>query len=132
AKARKMRMFKKVPATEQWHAILTSLMSTSHPWLTWKDSVNLRALNHNTGTIHMSNLCTEILLPQDRDNIAVCNLASINLAAHVSSKEIAWERLEQSVGVAVGERENLIDINRLVVPEAIKADKENRALGLCV
>ncbi len=74
----KLRMWKKVPATEQWRAILVALQTTSHPWLTWKDPINLRALNNNTGTIHMSNLCTEICLPQDKDNIAVCNLASLN------------------------------------------------------
>ena len=61
------------------------LQATSHPWLTWKDPINLRALNNNTGTIHMSNLCTEICLPQDKDNIAVCNLASINIAAHIKN-----------------------------------------------
>src|SRR3984893_14231878 len=97
AKAGKLRMFKKVPATEQWHQILTALQSTSHPWLTWKDPINLRALNNNAGTIHMSNLCTEICLPQDKDNIAVCNLASLNLAAHINNKEVNWARLEESV-----------------------------------
>jgi hypothetical protein len=56
----------------------------------WKDTMNLRALNNNTGTIHMSNLCTEICLPQDKENVAVCNLASFNLAAHVYNKEINW------------------------------------------
>ena len=65
AKAGKMRLVKRVPATEQWSHILTSLQSTSHPWLTWKDPINLRALNNNTGTIHMSNLCTPICLTQD-------------------------------------------------------------------
>jgi ribonucleoside-diphosphate reductase alpha chain len=97
AKAGKMRMFKKVPATEQWSNILTSLMSTSHPWLTWKDPINLRALNNNTGTIHMSNLCTEITLPQDRNNIAVCNLASLNIAGHIEGKQINWTKLEETV-----------------------------------
>src|SRR6202008_2974109 len=84
----KLRTYKKVPASEQFRQILVALQSTSHPWITWKDPINLRALNNNTGTIHMSNLCTEICLPQDRDNVAVCNLASLNLAAHVSNKEV--------------------------------------------
>ena len=132
AKAGKMRMFKKVPATEQWHQILTSLMSTSHPWLTWKDPVNLRALNNNTGTIHMSNLCTEICLPQDKDNIAVCNLASLNLAAHIEQKQINWAKLEESVRLAIRQLDNLIDINVLPIEEARRSDKENRAVGLGV
>ncbi len=128
----KFRTFKKVPAQEQFRQILVALQTTSHPWLIWKDTINLRALNNNTGTIHMSNLCTEICLPQDRENIAVCNLASLNLAAHVSNKEVNWMKLEESVRMAVRQLDNLIDINRLPVPEAEKSDKENRAVGLGV
>jgi ribonucleoside-diphosphate reductase alpha chain len=132
AKAGKMRMVKRVPATEQWHQILTALQSTSHPWLTWKDSSNLRALNNNTGTIHMSNLCTEIMLPQDKQNIAVCNLISINIAAHIENKEVNWSKLEETVRLGVRHLDNLIDINKLSIPEASRSDKENRAVGLGV
>ncbi len=132
AKAGKMRMFKKVPATEQFQNILTALQSTSHPWLTWKDSINLRALNNNTGTIHMSNLCTEITLPQDRNNIAVCNLASLNIAAHIEGKQINWAKLEDTVRVAVRQLDNLIDINILPIEEAARSDSQNRAIGLGV
>jgi ribonucleoside-diphosphate reductase alpha chain len=132
AKTGKLRMWKKVPATEQWHQILTSLQSTSHPWLTWKDPVNLRALNNNTGTIHMSNLCTEICLPQDKDHIAVCNLASVNISGHIESKQINWGKLEETVRLAVRHLDNLIDINKLSIPEAARSDKENRAIGLGV
>lgn len=127
-----LRTFKKVPASEQWRQIITSLQSTSHPWITWKDPINLRALNNNTGTIHMSNLCTEICLPQDRQNIAVCNLISVNLAGHINNKEVQWAKLEESVRLAVRQLDNLIDINKLPVGEAIKSDKENRAIGLGV
>ena len=132
AEAGKFRVFKKVPADEQFRNIISSLQSTSHPWITWKDSFNLRALNNNTGTIHMSNLCTEIALPQDKDNVAVCNLASINLAAHINKKEINWGKLEKTVRLAVRQLDNLIDINVLPIPEAVKSDKENRAIGLGV
>lgn len=132
AEAWKLRIFRKVPAREQFRQILVSLQTTSHPWLTWKDAINLRALNNNTGTIHMSNLCTEICLPQDKDHIAVCNLASINLAAHVHNKEINWGRLETSVRFAVRQLDNLIDINTLPVKEAEASDLENRAIGLGV
>jgi ribonucleoside-diphosphate reductase alpha chain len=132
AKQGKMRMVKKMPAREQWHAILTSLQSTSHPWLTWKDPINLRALNNNTGTIHMSNLCTEICLPQDKDNIAVCNLASVNLAAHIEGRQVNWHKLEETVRLTVRHLDNLIDINTLPIAEATKSDKENRAIGLGV
>ncbi len=128
----KIKMFKKVPATVQFRAMLVGLQTTSHPWLVWKDSINLRALNNNTGTIHMSNLCTEICLPQDKDNIAVCNLISVNIATHLKKKQIDWQKLEESVRLAVRQLDNLIDINVLPVPEAIKSDKENRAIGLGV
>ncbi len=128
----KMRTFKKVPATEQYRQIITSLQATSHPWLVFKDTINLRALNNNSGTIHMSNLCTEICLPQDKDNIAVCNLASLNLVAHINKKQINWQKLEESVRLAVRQLDNLIDINKLPIPEAIKSDSENRAIGLGV
>ncbi len=127
-----MRAFRKMPARELWRKMLVALQTTSHPWITWKDPINLRALNNNTGTIHMSNLCTEICLPQDRDNIAVCNLASLNLAAHVREKEVSWQKLEESVRLAVRQLDNLIDINRLPVPEAERSDKANRAVGLGV
>ena len=132
ANAGKLRMSKKMPAKELYRRMLISLQTTSHPWLVWKDAINVRALNNNTGTIHMSNLCTEITLPQDRENIAVCNLASINLAAHVSNKEIKWQRLEESTRLAVRQLDNIIDINQLPVPEATKSDRENRAIGLGV
>jgi ribonucleoside-diphosphate reductase alpha chain len=127
-----MKMYKKVKAVEQYRQILSQLQGGSHPWLTWKDTINNRALNNNTGTIHMSNLCTEICLPQDKDNIAVCNLASINLAKHIDSekKEILWQKLEETVRIAVRHLDNLIDINVLPIAEAEKSDKENRAIGL--
>lgn len=127
-----IRAFKKMPARELWRKTLVALQTTAHPWITWKDPINLRALNNNTGTIHMSNLCTEICLPQDKDNIAVCNLTSLNLAAHVSEKQVNWQKLEESVRLAVRQLDNLIDINKLPVPEAEKSDKENRAVGLGV
>jgi len=130
AEAGELRVFKKVPAEEQFRQILVMLMTTSHPWLVWKDTINLRALNTNTGTIHMSNLCTEICLPQDKDNIAVCNLASVNLAHHVKDNDIDWKKFEQTVRLAVRHLDNLIDINVLPIPEAEKSDKENRAVGL--
>ncbi|MHB1330619.1 MAG: ribonucleoside-diphosphate reductase subunit alpha [Minisyncoccota bacterium] len=127
-----IRGFKKMPATELWRKMLVALQTTAHPWITWKDPINLRALNNNTGTIHMSNLCTEICLPQNKDEIAVCNLASLNLAAHVFEKQVNWQKLEESVRLAVRQLDNLIDINKLPVPEAEKSDKSNRAIGLGV
>ena len=127
---------KKIGAREQYKAILTTLQSTSHPWLTWKDTINTRALNDNSGTIHLSNLCTEITLPQDRDNVSVCNLASINLSRHVSGRRqharVDWERLAESARLAVRQLDNLIDITISSVPESERSNDLNRALGLGV
>lgn len=125
-----IELFKKLSAREQFKQILISLQSTSHPWLTWKDTINLRALNNNTGTIHSSNLCTEICLPQDAENVSVCNLASINLSTHLVDGAIDYAKLDESARVAVRQLDNLIDITRSSVYEADKANKENRAVGL--
>lgn len=132
AEAGKLRVYKKVRAEDQYRHVLVMLETTSHPWITWKDSINTRALNNNTGTIHLSNLCTEICLPQDKDNIAVCNLASLNLARHVDKDAIDWKKLAGSTRLAVRHLDNLVDINVLPIPEAAHSDKENRAIGLGV
>jgi ribonucleoside-diphosphate reductase, alpha subunit len=137
AEAGRLHMFKRTTAREQFKAILMSLQTTSHPWLTWKDTINNRALNNNTGTIHLSNLCTEICLPQDEQNIAVCNLASINLARHLvlgddGALRFDWARMEESARSAVRQLDNLIDITVSSVPEADHANKHNRAIGLGV
>lgn len=127
----KLRKFEKTSAREQFRSILIQLQATSHPWLTWKDTINVRALNNNTGTIHLSNLCTEITLPQDNGNIAVCNLVSINLAAHLNEdKTWDFKRLEDSARSAIRQLDNLVDITELPVPEAMNANKQTRALGL--
>ncbi len=131
AEAGKLRKFDRISAREQFRAILIQLQATSHPWLTWKDTINVRALNNNTGTIHISNLCTEITLPQDNDNIAVCNLVSINLSAHLNEdKTWDWDRLAASSRSAIRQLDNLVDITNLPVPEAMHANSQTRALGL--
>ncbi|MBG6056136.1 ribonucleoside-diphosphate reductase alpha chain [Salinibacterium sp. CAN_S4] len=133
AEAGQMRMFKKITAREQFKSILISLQTTSHPWLTWKDTINNRALNNNTGTIHLSNLCTEITLPQDEDNVSVCNLASINLARHLDDAgKLDFTKIAESARLAVRQLDNLIDITRSSVAEADFSNRENRAVGLGV
>ena len=132
AEAGKLNMFKKIGAREQFKAILISLQGTSHPWLTWKDTINNRAVNNNTGTIHLSNLCTEICLPQDVDNVSVCNLASINLSQHVLDGKMDWEKIDESARIAVRQLDNLIDITRSSVQEADYSNEQNRAVGLGV
>lgn len=133
AEAGKMRDFIKLPAMQQYRQILTQLQATSHPWLTWKDTQNVRALNNNTGTIHHSNLCTEITLPQDKDNTAVCNLSSINLSVHLKEdKTWDWDRLERAVRVSVRQLDNLCDLTNTPIPQAMFSNQQNRAIGLGV
>ena len=138
AEAGELRMFQKIGAREQFKSILISLQTTSHPWLTWKDTINNRALNNNTGTIHLSNLCTEICLPQDAENISVCNLASINLSTHLQASTrngtlgFDWDLIDESARSAVRQLDNLIDITESSVAEADHANKTNRAIGLGV
>ncbi len=135
AEAGRLRVFSRVRAREQYKQILLTLQTTSHPWLTWKDTINTRALNANTGTIHLSNLCTEICLPQDRDTIAVCNLASINLPAFVrgdAGADLDWDRMARAVRLAVRQLDNLVDITESRVPESERANAASRAVGLGV
>ena len=132
AEAGRINRFHKITAREQYKAILISLQTTSHPWLTWKDTINLRALNNNTGTIHSSNLCTEITLPQDAENVSVCNLASIDLSRHIAEdgKSMDYAKIAESAKIAVRQLDNLIDVTRSSVPEADHANEMNRAIGL--
>lgn len=131
AEANKLRVYKTMPARQLYRHMLTQLQATSHPWFTWKDTINTRALNNNTSTIHSSNLCTEITLPNDANNISVCNLVSINLSAFLNEdKTWDYERLESATRSAIRQLDNLCDITDLPVPEAINSIKNTRALGL--
>ncbi|MGH7237247.1 MAG: ribonucleoside-diphosphate reductase subunit alpha, partial [Candidatus Saccharimonadales bacterium] len=131
AEAGKLRDYAKLSARQQFRQILITLQATSHPWLTWKDTINIRALNNNTSTIHLSNLCTEITLPQDKHNTAVCNLVSLNLSAHLQTdKTWDWPRLEASTRSAIRQLDNLVDITAAPIAEAMASNSQNRALGL--
>ncbi len=130
AESGKMKLWSKMPARQQYKNILVSLQTTSHPWITWKDTINVRALNNNTGTISSSNLCTEITLPHNKDNIAVCNLLSINIVPHIRAGQIDWHLLEETTRLAMRQLDNLVDINQSPLVETLKADSENRAVGM--
>jgi len=126
-----IKRHKKIKAMDQFRKIIVSLQTTSHPWLTWKDAINVRNLNKAAGTIYCSNLCTEITLPQNKDNVSVCNLLSINLARHLTAdKKIDWDKLAGSTRLAIRQLDNLVDINEPPIPEARNFDQANRAVGL--
>lgn len=126
------RSFRVVRARETMNQILAALQETSHPWITFKDAFNARSPNKQVGVIHSSNLCTEIGLPTDKDHIAVCNLASINLAKHVTDGELDWRELEISVRLAVRQLDNVIDVNFYPSDKAARSNHYIRPVGLGV
>ncbi|MFI7913444.1 ribonucleoside-diphosphate reductase subunit alpha, partial [Acinetobacter baumannii] len=86
-------LHKKVRAKDLWRKMLSMLFETGHPWITFKDVCNLRSPQQHVGVVHSSNLCTEITLNTNQDEIAVCNLGSINLVQHVKSGVLDREKL---------------------------------------
>jgi ribonucleoside-diphosphate reductase alpha chain len=110
--------------------MLTRLFETGHPWITFKDPSNIRSPQDHVGVVHSSNLCTEILLNTSTEETAVCNLGSVNLAAHVVEGRLDVERLRATVAVAVRMLDNVIDINYYPTPEAAASNKRHRPVGL--
>ncbi|MEO9587318.1 MAG: ribonucleoside-diphosphate reductase subunit alpha, partial [Marinobacter sp.] len=123
-------LFKTVSAKQLWRKMLTVLFETGHPWITFKDPCNLRSPQQHRGVVHSSNLCTEITLNTSADEIAVCNLGSINLAAHVHNGELDVQRLERTVNTAVRMLDNVVDINYYAVPQAKSSNFKHRPVGL--
>ena len=123
-------LFNTVSAKQLWRKMLTVLFETGHPWITFKDPCNLRSPQQHRGVVHSSNLCTEITLNTSADEIAVCNLGSINLAAHVHNGELDVQRLERTVNTAVRMLDNVVDINYYAVPQAKSSNFKHRPVGL--
>ncbi|QIA27785.1 ribonucleoside-diphosphate reductase subunit alpha [Thermaerobacter sp. PB12/4term] len=124
------RAWKRVEARGLFREILATLQETSHPWLVFKDAGNARSLL--PGVIHSSNLCTEIFLPTTADEVAVCNLASVNLARHVGPAGIDWEALAATVAVAMRGLDNVIDLNLYPIEKARRSNLRHRPVGLGV
>jgi ribonucleoside-diphosphate reductase alpha chain len=125
-----IKLFKKIKAEDLWRKILTMLFETGHPWITFKDPCNIRSPQGHIGTVHSSNLCTEITLNTNKDEIAVCNLGSINLPQHIQDGKINIEQLKSSVKTAIRMLDNVIDINYYPVPQAENSNKKHRPIGL--
>ncbi len=123
---------RRVRAVDLWRQMLTALFETGHPWLTFKDAANVRSPQDHAGVVHNSNLCTEILLNTGRDEVAVCNLGSVNLAAHVGPGGLDRERLRETVSLAMRMLDNVIDLNHYPIPEARNANLRHRPVGLGV
>ncbi len=125
-----MRVFKQIRAVDLWRRMLTMLFETGHPWITFKDPCNIRSPQGHVGVVHSSNLCTEITLNTSDHEVAVCNLGSINLAAHVTPKGLDQEKLKRTVKIAVRMLDNVIDINFYTIPEARNSNIMHRPVGL--
>lgn len=121
---------KTMPAIKLWRKMLSMLFETGHPWLTFKDPCNLRSPQQHQGVIHSSNLCTEITLNTSKTEIAVCNLGSINLPAHVIDGKLDAAKLQKTVKTAIRMLDNVIDINYYSVPEARNSNLQHRPIGL--
>jgi ribonucleoside-diphosphate reductase alpha chain len=125
-----IKNFKKLPALTLWRKMLSMLFETGHPWITFKDPCNLRSPQQHVGVVHSSNLCTEITLNTSDSEIAVCNLGSINLSAHLNEDGLDMTKLEKTINTAMRMLDNVIDYNFYSVPQARKANLRHRPVGL--
>jgi len=130
AAAGEMDQHKSLPAKELWRKMLTMLFETGHPWITFKDACNLRSPQQHAGVIHSSNLCTEITLNTSADEIAVCNLGSVNLTRHMKDGKLDQEKIKQTVSTAIRMLDNVININYYSVETAKNSNLKHRPIGL--
>lgn len=129
-----IKLFKRMPAKDLWRRMLSMLFETGHPWITFKDACNVRSPQQHVGVVHSSNLCTEITLNTNDNEIAVCNLGSVNLVQHLkdgaNGKEIDHEKLKKTVSTAMRMLDNVIDINYYAVKKARDSNLRHRPVGL--
>src|SRR5229473_5410872 len=125
-----LRLYKKIPAMQLWRKMLSMLFETGHPWITFKDPCNLRSPQQHAGVVHSSNLCTEITLNTSADEIAVCNLGSVNLLAHMSETGLDFAKLKNTIRTAMRMLDNVIDINYYAVGKARNSNLRHRPVGL--
>ena len=125
-----INIFKTVRAIELWRKMLSMLYETGHPWITFKDPSNLRSPQQHAGVVHSSNLCTEITLNTSDEEIAVCNLGSVNLAQHIDEDGLDMEKLSKTITTAMRMLDNVIDYNYYSVPQARRSNLRHRPVGL--
>ncbi len=123
-------LYKKVPAVQLWRKMLSMLFETGHPWITFKDPCNIRSPQNHVGVVHSSNLCTEITLNTNDKEIAVCNLGSVNLLAHLKEGVLDMDKLKRTIRVAMRMLDNVVDINFYAVAKARNANLKHRPVGL--
>ncbi|MCB4771318.1 ribonucleoside-diphosphate reductase subunit alpha [Ancylobacter sp. Lp-2] len=125
-----MKVSKQLRAVDLWRRMLTMLFETGHPWITFKDPCNIRSPQRHAGVVHSSNLCTEITLNTSNDEVAVCNLGSINLLAHITPDGLDPAHLARTVATAMRMLDNVVDINFYTIPESRRSNLRHRPIGL--
>lgn len=125
-----LKLFKRIEAVQLWRKMLSMLFETGHPWMTFKDPSNIRSAQDHTGVVHSSNLCTEILLNTSKEETAVCNLGSINLAAHMTAQGLDEKKLAATIRTAIRMLDNVVDINFYPTEEARTANLRHRPIGM--
>jgi ribonucleoside-diphosphate reductase alpha chain len=130
-----LKLFRKIPALTLWRKMLSMLFETGHPWITFKDPCNVRSPQQHVGVVHSSNLCTEITLNTNAQEIAVCNLGSVNLVAHLKDdgqggKTLDHPKLRKTIATAMRMLDNVIDINYYAVKKARDSNYKHRPVGL--
>jgi len=130
-----LTLYKKMPALTLWRKMLSMLFETGHPWITFKDPCNIRSPQQHVGVVHSSNLCTEITLNTNESEIAVCNLGSVNLVAHMKPAagggfELDHDKIKRTVSIAMRMLDNVIDINYYAVEKARNSNARHRPVGM--
>jgi ribonucleoside-diphosphate reductase alpha chain len=125
-----LKLFRRIKALELWRKMVSMLFETGHPWITFKDVCNVRSPQQHIGVVHSSNLCTEITLNTSKDEVAVCNLGSVNLVNHVVDGKLNMKKLKKTIRTAVRMLDNVIDINYYSVPQARNSNLKHRPVGL--
>ncbi len=125
-----IKLYKKLPAVQLWRKMLSMLFETGHPWITFKDPCNLRSPQQHVGVVHSSNLCTEITLNTGDSEIAVCNLGSVNLVAHMKDGQLDADKLKRTIAIAMRMLDNVIDINYYAVAKARNSNLKHRPVGM--
>ena len=125
-----LRLFKTVQALDLWRKMLSMLFETGHPWITFKDPCNIRSPQQHVGVVHSSNLCTEITLNTNESEIAVCNLGSVNMPAHMKDGQLDHVKLQKTIRTAMRMLDNVIDINYYAVKKARDSNLRHRPVGL--
>lgn len=120
-----------VSARDLWKEIMVTQIETGTPYVMFKDACNSKSNQKNLGTTRCSNLCTEIVQYTSKDEVAVCNLASISLPAFLG-EDFDHQELHRVCGVIVRNLNRIIDANWYPVPEARRSNERHRPIGVGV